>query len=136
MYSFGKKPNSTFQSTPLMRGETITFTQYFNDRSISIHSPHARGDICAVSTRRICFIFQSTPLMRGETVTPISSTHADRSFQSTPLMRGETLLILCYNDIIKFQSTPLMRGETATCVAKPSCMQISIHSPHARGDKP
>ena len=33
-----------FQSTPLMRGETTKFLVFASRHSISIHSPHARGD--------------------------------------------------------------------------------------------
>ena len=42
----GSLPNSVFQSTPLMRGETFAFIiRTFLNSDISIHSPHARGDI-------------------------------------------------------------------------------------------
>ncbi len=58
-------------------------------------------------------------------------------FQSTPLMRGETSSSGCEGLArIRFQSTPLMRGETPV---RRSLQQrsriISIHSPHARGDR-
>ena len=33
-----------FQSTPLMRGETVKNEELKDKMSISIHSPHARGD--------------------------------------------------------------------------------------------
>ena len=36
---------------------------------------------------------------------------------------------------IRFQSTPLMRGETCPTYKCPRFMEISIHSPHARGDE-
>ncbi len=56
-----------FQSTPLMRGETIGAARVRGQLAISIHSPLARGDIekavRLVQTR----LFQSTPLLRGET---------------------------------------------------------------------
>ena len=77
-----------FQSTPLMRGETraapnlasarsnfnplpscegrLSKSSLSSARSISIHSPHARGDFSG----QFLFPpdrFQSTPLMRGET---------------------------------------------------------------------
>ena len=56
-----------FQSTPLMRGETIPRNASRANRLISIHSPHARGDFLRVAYRSFSLIFQSTPLMRGET---------------------------------------------------------------------
>ena len=56
-------------------------------------------------------------------------------FQSTPLMRGETPSALCVIiSLEKSQSTPLMRGETLLLVFNLHLLQISIHSPHARGD--
>ena len=56
-----------FQSTPLMRGETIVASTANWRSRISIHSPHARGDIPASISRLYRITFQSTPLMRGET---------------------------------------------------------------------
>ena len=34
-----------FQSTPLMRGETLFIYDLLAYHDISIHSPHARGDV-------------------------------------------------------------------------------------------
>ena len=100
-----------FQSTPLMRGETSWNNTKFADIKISIHSPHARGD------------------MRDSTI------HGrDSKFQSTPLMRGETKKATITHATLKFQSTPLMRGETLEVIDKIVLQIISIHSPHARGD--
>ena len=56
-----------FQSTPLMRGETIELMESDGMTLISIHFPHARGDLNArKQPMRVCE-FQSSPLMRGET---------------------------------------------------------------------
>ena len=123
-----------FQSTPLMRGETCAFARHtlipchfnplpscegrlFTKRftvavlPISIHSPHARGDLLDVVIVSTGFEFQSTPLMRGETRCASYALIAG-VFQSTPLMRGETLLSALFALSSAFQSTPLMRGET------------------------
>ena len=56
-----------FQSTPLMRGETYGADGDFGYATISIHSPHARGDLRRAVCRVYATAFQSTPLMRGET---------------------------------------------------------------------
>ena len=56
-----------FQSTPLMRGETKMVSARMADRTISIHSPHARGDLHPTENTGCPLTFQSTPLMRGET---------------------------------------------------------------------
>ena len=57
----------TFQSTPLMRGETAAGDGQGDDQGISIHSPHARGDPDGLGGFETSWAFQSTPLMRGET---------------------------------------------------------------------
>ena len=124
-----------FQSTPLMRGETAVGPFLLGLPTISIHSPHARGDgASTLGGRRPNIRFQSTPLMRGETRCWAYNTLLGL-FQSTPLMRGETLTVIAelipcldFNPLpscegrrtlsckrllcLLFQSTPLMRGET------------------------
>ena len=102
-----------FQSTPLMRGETTTWRNSSAAKWISIHSPHARGDL----------VEHKLPLHREIS---IHSPHA----------RGDCR---CYNPVLrypKFQSTPLMRGETHGGGGAGIAVPISIHSPHARGDLP
>ena len=84
-----RKKMSEFQSTPLMRGETFTVENSYLGLSISIHSPHARGDRRAGEACRMRTSFQSTPLTRGETKSQSFTIRAPR-FQSTPLTRGET----------------------------------------------
>ena len=145
-----------FQSTPLMRGETVSVVIQRSAASISIHSPHARGDGTCESKRSDAGAFQSTPLMRGETI----HTHGNigvTSFQSTPLMRGETQRGTIYSSryIISIHS-PHARGDRfadrkqfiqshfnplPSCEGRPRLVEakqiddnISIHSPHARGD--
>ena len=125
---------SEFQSTPLMRGETFTVENSYLGLSISIHSPHARGDRRAGEACRMRTSFQSTPLTRGETKSQSFTIRAPR-FQSTPLTRGETRhaprIAHCSthfnplpsregrrpaqrhaHSVCVFQSTPLTRGET------------------------
>ena len=71
--------------------------------------------------------------MRGETRAP-PLLGAACGFQSTPLMRGETPISLPSISAFGFQSTPLMRGETNGESHLLDKLDISIHSPHARGD--
>ena len=123
-----------FQSTPLIRGETRLALSIPFVQTISIHSPHTRGDSARFSCLTTEQVFQSTPLTRGETgwTTPLQAarrnfnplpSHEGRphkiavrrttpEFQSTPLMRGETISVYSTYLSTKFQSTPLMRGET------------------------
>ena len=171
--------STLFQSTPLMRGETPQHARDRRGGRISIHSPHARGDLWEADCPRVVVIsihsphargdgvkpiiwrvgslfqstplmrgetsgqsicgkiplFQSTPLMRGETGSWMSQEYASIPFQSTPLMRGETKAAHISSTWPRFQSTPLMRGETTLAGCTENYFDISIHSPHARGDK-
>ena len=140
-----------------MRGETDDCGGLTDDPTISIHSPHARGDInghaagcptvyfnplpscegrpiaAAVSCK--VMPFQSTPLTRGETFAFLKRRLTAIEFQSTPLIRGETLVDGSRRNLPRrFQSTPLMRGETRPYNRPSDASDISIHSPHARGD--
>ena len=99
-----------FQSTPLMRGETLSDRKIFPVSPISIHSPHTRGDAEVHANVRLQLISIHSPHTRGDA-------------GGTTAGRGEP-----------FQSTPLMRGETAWSASEQPCKSISIHSPHARGD--
>ena len=145
-----------FQSTPLMRGETKTQTGIGHALDFTpLPSCEGRPDRCA-DGRRLSK-FQSTPLMRGETVVLVDLS-LKLLFQSTPLMRGETLSIIVPSPLSvhfnplpscegrqhwrklanlsqRFQSTPLMRGETIWTKKSRARRAISIHSPHARGDR-
>ena len=97
-----------------MRGETLRKHPDPHIRGISIHSPHARGDVLKPFLYALSERFQSTPLMRGET-NRADAAAVFRIFQSTPLMRGETNRADAAAVFRIFQSTPLMRGETCTC---------------------
>ena len=106
-----RSTGSRFQSTPLMRGETI----------LRLY-------------RLRYWLFQSTPLMRGETGCGCGKSPIFAAFQSTPLMRGET----CRADEgskhfeISIHS-PRARGDDIPLVGA-HVQGISIHSPRARGD--
>ncbi len=78
--------------------------------------------------------FQSTPLMRGATGVA-DLARQDVTFQSTPLMRGATTLESTAGTHSSFQSTPLMRGATVLGLGASPSVEVSIHAPHARGDK-
>ena len=126
---------STFQSTPLIRGETRKEHGEHEHQHISIHSPHARGDTSATMIRVANSQFQSTPLMRGETTA--QQVIGNPTFYFNPLPSCEGRLSRNRRPHIRtlFQSTPLMRGETADAAATGKRLAISIHSPHARGDR-
>ena len=109
-----------FQSTPLMRGETDYSEGVKTEVSISIHSPHARGD-----GKRLILVDDSivisihSPHARGDN--GLNSVLASSLISiHSPHARGDTATITISKGIKPFQSTPLMRGETASgrpCVA-------------------
>ena len=146
-----------FQSTPLMRGATAGALECRGLRVISIHAPHARGDMGAGMDFCASVSFQSTPLMRGATVVRLLLRRGE-VFQSTPLMRGATRgsgrppsLGWYFNPRPSCEGRricPRIAPERVnfnprpSCEGRPSCgcatgfAQISIHAPHARGDWP
>ena len=101
--------------------------------SISIHSPHARGDGCTDRTVRRCLISIHSPHARGDhlqafpcfdCVISIHSPHARGDlkdagrggklayFNPLPSCEGRRWPNLTGSRTTAFQSTPLMRGET------------------------
>ena len=101
-----------FQSTPLIRGETIGGRSLAVFAGISIHSPHTRGDSASCRKLSIQIISIHSPHTRGDS--------------------GRLVLPISFS---RFQSTPLIRGETLVVPAQFAGQPISIHSPHTRGDK-
>ena len=145
-----------FQSAPLTRGETIGGRSLAVLAGISIHSPHARGDVLgrpsprrgdhfnplpSCEGRRFTsrmfrnpYQFQSTPLMRGETLHVADVPKSLPISIHSPHARGDDVAAVLDVNSLAFQSTPLMRGETGCALIYNRDIAISIHSPHARGD--
>ena len=138
-----------------MRGETPFYPILHIVKTISIHSPHARGDQVVFRHCSSSVYFNPLPSCEGRRkpkfsgcklidFNPLPSCEgrlarlffaaAPRKFQSTPLMRGETISQASMTELPLFQSTPLMRGETDRQTVLRRSFPISIHSPHARGD--
>ena len=110
--SYDAKGVSIFQSTPLMRRETCGFIQITLLLSISIHSPHARGDDVGDHESGYRRYFNPLPSCEGrrppeqndEALLPISI--------HSPHARGDKRRTMETGSRFRFQSTPLMRGET------------------------
>ena len=66
MVQYIKGDGNIFQSTPLMRGETVDDYRLGAWKCISIHSPHARGDPPKVAGRRVQRISIHSPHARGD----------------------------------------------------------------------
>ena len=101
--------------------------------SISIHSPHARGDQKKIKNPAFQGISIHSPHARGDRRRLLCS-RSRRNFNPLPSCEGRRFPPTEREVFKIFQSTPLMRGETRKM--KPGVIKrmISIHSPHARGD--
>ena len=102
---------SRFQSTPLMRGATVRGYCPGDERRVSIHAPHARGD-----GRR-------GPRTAGRDV----SIHA-------PHARGDDEGAVGHRPVQVSIHAPHARGD-GTAYYLPDRSNVSIHAPHARGDR-
>ena len=123
-----------FQSTPLMRGETMCHTNHRSRPRISIHSPHARGDVFQLAVLDLHGDFNPLPSCEGRPRLP-ERRDAGRYFNPLPSCEGRLERFSQPCVMLVFQSTPLMRGETSkTAMRSQKIGAISIHSPHARGD--
>ena len=126
---------SDFNPLPSCEGRPIFYTNQFGVSIISIHSPHARGDLQAASG---CIRYQisiHSPHTRGDCPSPCRPSRRTY-FNPLPSREGRHLGIDIDKAVREFQSTPLMRGETFTGRADRVRRAISIHSPHTRGDTP
>ena len=100
-----------FQSTPLMRGETVLLPVVLKVIHISIHSPHARGDAMVNVPASHLTDFNPLPSCEGR-LRPFSMLCVSTDFNPLPSCEGRPV----QNVVICLPNT------------------ISIHSPHARGD--
>ena len=135
IFNLGADWTPAFQSTPLMRGETRWRSAESWRCSISIHSPHARGDRSDLCGRCFYAISIHSPHARGDPAhndyqpllqyfNPLPSCEGRLNaikntsifFHFNPLPSCEGRLKAIYNKICLggFQSTPLMRGETVS----------------------
>ena len=126
--------SSTFQSTPLMRGETRGKRRFHHCNRISIRSPHARGDLLRLDADVAVGISIHSPHARGDLRKAVL-TMLQRHFNPLPSHEGRRNQMQQGFCAIQFQSTPLTRGETLVTMACVRSLAISIHSPHTRGDK-
>ena len=101
----------SFQSTPLMRGETDAGSPLAGFQQISIHSPHARGDTSRDSLRSRRSNFNPLPSHEGRQQRGISSS-GNSHFNPLPSHEGRQPRRRCRISSGLFQSTPLTRGET------------------------
>ena len=100
-----------FQSTPLMRGATLRRLQRGQQRRVSIHAPHARGDWRRDGTELSVPVSIHAPHARGD----LTSWTASRPRS-------------CFNP------RPSCEGRLGRRDGGGDRARVSIHAPHARGD--
>ena len=122
-----------FNPLPSCEGRLRTLHRFVFHMPISIHSPHARGDLMTHSRKSRKLNFNPLPSCEGRR-RGASRERSQIKFQSTPLMRGETGTYLELKRAGNFNPLPSCEGRrTARFYSKRQ--RISIHSPHARGDR-
>ena len=139
-----------------MRRATRTSRIATTVKDVSIHAPHAEGDMGATVGSVIPTKFQSTPPMRRATVrhrqdghqsqVSIHAPHAEGDpcgdgaeeasgrFNPRPPCGGRLRPLVFSRFEESFQSTPPMRRATGSTASKRRTYLVSIHAPHAEGD--
>ena len=102
---------SQFQSTPLMRGATRHGRHAGRFPNISIHAPHARGDLHSGRLPVAHLISIHAPYARGD-MTVRNFRCTGHYFNPRPSCEGRLKLWNAAGIVTVFQSTPLMRGAT------------------------
>ena len=123
----------TFQSTPLVRGETGLACFPPALRQISIHSPRARGDNKPLPCSRCRKISIHSPRARGDGFEPLK-VHHQRDFNPLPSCEGRPPPCGAANIARNFNPLPSCEGRRRAFRAAIPGLAISIHSPRARGD--
>ena len=119
--------------SPHARGDADFLSGSQHRWTISIHSPHARGDRRQRNANCEYDYFNPLPSCEGRQCRRFAPA-ARLYFNPLPSCEGRQCRL---NDRLRglaFQSTPLMRGETPGVLLLRRFVEISIHSPHARGD--
>ena len=102
-------------------------------QTISIHSPHTRGDATSVLVVIPAKYFNPLPSYEGRLSTS-AMAQARGHFNPLPSHEGRQEREIRDQVAREFQSTPLSRGKTIRTLAIGADTFISIHSPHTRGD--
>ena len=126
-----------FQSTPLMRGETLRLTPVAALICAFQSTPLSRGGtLTAELTSCDLTTFQSAPLSRGETRDPHSRRAGGGDFNPLPSHEGRPAAgdLLFSAPVISIHS-PHAREDLLLRDARSDSGRISIHSPHTRGDR-
>ena len=123
----------TFQSTPLIRGETEFAKACIKPEYISIHSPHTRGDGYVNARARTLENFNPLPSYEGR-----QSQHQllieNSNFNPLPSYEGRPGIVFPLFFSSYFNPLPSYEGRRGSGLTYTLPSSISIHSPHTRGD--
>ena len=109
-----------FQSTPLMRGETFPRGVYVLATNISIHSPHARGDIAPRRMRSNHRYFNPLPSCEGRRVIN-GDDNARGDFNPLPSCEGRLSSAAPPHAVQYFNPLPSCEGrQQSHALARPS----------------
>ena len=144
-----------FQSTPLTRGETYSHITVEAAQAISIHSPHTRGDASHPACSATLTNFNPLPSHEGrrqgkQPMTDVSyfnplpshegrrglgeNLQKQRDFNPLPSHEGRRGLGENLQKQRDFNPLPSHEGRLGGVFFLSPSVQISIHSPHTRGD--
>ena len=119
--------------SPHARGDAGWLVNPCFDSKISIHSPHARGDPGAVFQLRRLDDFNPLPSCEGRP-RRLPETRCLPDFNPLPSCEGRPEYSPIENyDRTDFNPLPSCEGRPEYSTSS-SAVSISIHSPHARGD--
>ena len=129
----GVMTDDEFQSTPLMRGETLRAAIAWTERGYFNPLPSCEGRQADQSGGKRAAHFNPLPSCEWRQ-NERHIHHSGHYFNPLPSCEGRPKIINPSWYMLGFQSTPFMRGETTIDKLLPRHKPISIHSPHARGD--
>ena len=116
-----------------MRGATPAMDYQSDQRSVSIHAPHAGRDTCADADRFVLVVSIHAPHAGRD---PCNRYRPDipGCFNPRAPCGARRISISAPSDVPVFQSTRPMRGATLPHVLLAPCSSVSIHAPHAGRD--
>ena len=127
-------PSMHFNPLPSCEGRHDLEREIEEARAISIHSPHARGDTSWTAGIQQRIISIHSPHARGDL--DDAENHGERGyFNPLPSCEGRHSKTVGSCTAHYFNPLPSCEGRLARLPQKDFFRLISIHSPHARGDR-
>ena len=113
-YDFTSSKTCSFQSTPLIRGETPRGRPSPALSQISIHSPHTRGDFVTVPKQPIYYNFNPLPSYEGRLGIVYNDIVAVKISIHSPHTRGDGKEGKSFWELTNFNPLPSYEGRHTT----------------------